>query len=151
MVKENKNKTDDILVYRSIGFGKVGLVDYKFIIDKDYNANVSISLDKEIDGEKFSSEKVKINDEERNIINKFIYNFVSVKKRELSSYKDEVVKFEREEILYDDLIIEDDDLNEKFKQIIDFIQSEHLEISSNYISSIYNEMCDNSYNSGKKV
>ena len=150
MIKENRNiDRNNLITYNKVGYGKVGIVNYLFNIDKDYNARICMSLDKEVSSTKYLSDNVKLNEDERVILNKFIVNYVNLEKKKLPLFHDnEVDRFEKEEIFYDNLIIDNYDLIDRFNSIIDFIQSNHEEISSDTISNHYNKMCDNIYNKG---
>ena len=78
-VKENENEFNDLISLRKIGYGKVSVVDYNFIVDKDFNARVEIKMDTEFVNETKSTEVVKLKSEERKIIGKFILNFLNSK------------------------------------------------------------------------
>lgn len=149
-VKENENEFNDLISLRKIGYGKVSVVDYNFIVDKDFNARVEIKMDTEFVNETKSTEVVKLKSEERKIIGKFILNFLNSKFKELSYTSDNIEKYERKEILYNNLVIDDEELNKRFETIIDYIQSEHEEISADTISKMYNEMCNDIYNNNMR-
>ena len=144
MLKENDNKINDLVVYRKVGYGKVSIVDYNFIIDKDYNARVELSLNRESSVDKKTIGHAKLDDDEKKLVDDFISNFVSNKKEELPLISDEISKYEREEIYYDDIVIEDDEMiNRVFKSLLELIQESHEEISSENVSKAYNEMTSN--------
>ena len=59
-------------------------------------------------------------------------------------------KYEKEELYYGDVVIEDEELNDKFRSLIDFIQSEHEAINGDSVVKMYNQMTDDIYNNRRK-
>lgn len=146
MIKENESEFNDLITYRKVGYGKVSIVDYNFIIDKDYNARVELCLSSESSIVEKTIGQVKLDDDEIKLVDDFINNIACKKKEELPLVNDEISKYEREEIYYDNVIIEDDnETNKVFKSLAELIQESHEEISSENVSKAYNEMSSNFY------
>lgn len=143
MVKENKSKFNDLIALRKVGEGKVSLVDYSFIIDKDYKARVELGMNNENSHDKVISDRVQLGEDEIIIVDTFINNFMKDKKNKLPLFDDSIDYYEYEQLLYDNIVVEDEELNNKFRTIVDFIQSEHKEIGADSVTEIYNMMIGN--------
>lgn len=146
MVKENEERFSDLISLRKIGFGKVSYVDSSFIIDKDYKARYEIRIDREFNDNVESTERVELSDEEKHLVDIFISRFVEPKVDCRPLFSDTTDRYEREEIQYGKIIIQDDEtLNKGLRSIADYIESEHEEISANVIAGMYDSMCDEIY------
>ena len=151
MVKENKDIFNDLLMYRKIGFGKTSYVDYRFIIDKEYNVRVEMMLDREETSRKGSTKKISLSDEEKEFVDKFISKFIKPKGEKIPLFGTETDEYEKREIYYDNLIIEDDnEINHNFVLLKDYIESEHEELSSSNITDLY-ESINADFNNRKVV
>ena len=141
MVKKNKRKFNDLITLRKVGYGKVSFVDYSFAIDKDYRARVELGIGNEVNYDIIVSDRVQLGEDEKIIVDTFIDNFIKSKKDKVPlSDVDVEEHYEYEELLYDNIIIEDEQLNNKYRTIIDFIQSEHEEINADNVTKMYNMM-----------
>lgn len=141
MVIKNEN-SDKLFSYRKYGFGKVGYVDYEFSVNNSYEAQIIISISKETTAQAFSSQKVKLNEGEIEILDLFIKNNILPQKNNISSFDSDIdTKYENFSIsTHGVTIIEDEDLKAKFENLYEFFEMNHAELSRDLLASMYEKM-----------
>ena len=137
MIKKNKNEFNELIKYRKIGYGKVSTIDYSFTIDKEHNTEISIKvgdLDNVLVG------KVKLDEEDQHMVDMFIKIFLKPKKNKVALFDDEIDKYEKAEIYYDNIIIEDDEISRGVLLLISYIQGKYEELSTEKVNRTYEEL-----------
>ena len=87
-----KSDEDKLFRYRKYGFGKVGYVDYNFTVSDDYIANISVFMTKELVAQGYTSENVKLNESEIELINAFVKNNILSQKGRIASFDSNIVE-----------------------------------------------------------
>jgi len=151
MVKENKKEFNDLVAYRKKGYGKTAIVDYRFIIDKDYKARIEMKLDREASSISDSTARVKLSEQEKMFVSIFISKFVKPMEDKVPLMETSTDSFEKQDIYYGNIIVEDDEkLNDNFMVLMDFIEMTHDELSSSNLTKMYDDMNKDFNNRTKK-
>ena len=148
MVEYRRKDNDKLIVYQEKGFGKVGYNTYQFVIYNDYSVNINMIIDQEMNSYSVSSKRELLDDGDRELVDTFIYKVLIPKKKEKCSInKDEVEKYEESLLLYDDIVIKDDEeVFRKFNRLKGMLQEGHTSIANECVLSMFSNLEENAKN-----
>lgn len=141
MVKKTNKDKDLLLSYVRFGEGKVSTVDQRFNISKNYRVSVSMTLDTEVNSLSEQTAQVTLSEEEKEIVDGFIKNKLIPMSRKMPLFDGTIEEYETRYIMYDGMKIKNEEVCDLFTNVVDFIESQHEELTSSKIARMYNDMC----------